>query len=246
MKILKIERVAKDFSGLQVLAGIDLEILQEECHAIIGPNGAGKSTLFNVITGLYKVSQGKIFFLDRDITNWSPHRIARLGISRSFQITNIFPKMTVFQNVRNAIVPKLNRRFNWVSSLDGDKKIAEECDEVIHLLALMDRKDVLASELSYGAQRQLEMALTLARDPLLIMLDEPTAGLTADESRKAVQMIKEVTKGKTLLIVEHDMEVVFSLANRITVLNNGEVLATGTPREIRENERVKMAYLGRS
>jgi branched-chain amino acid transport system ATP-binding protein len=245
MTIVKLEKVSKDFSGLQVLFSITLEILEGECHAIIGPNGAGKSTLFNIITGLYRPSGGKIFFLDKDITNWSAHKIARLGISRSFQITNIFPKMTVFENVRNAIVSKLNRRFDWVSLLNKDKKIGEECDRIMNLLVLMDKKDVPASELSYGAQRQLEMALTLARDPLLIMLDEPTAGLTADESRKAVQMIKQVTKGKTLLIVEHDMEVVFSLADRITVLNYGEVLATGTPAEIRENEKVKMAYLGR-
>ena len=245
MTIVKLKNISKDFSGLQVLVSITLEILEGECHAIIGPNGAGKTTLFNIITGLYRPSGGKIFFLDKDITNWAAYKIARLGISRSFQITNIFPKMTVFENVRNAIVSKLNRRFDWVSLLNRDKKIGEESDRMMNLLVLMDKKDVPASELSYGAQRQLEMALTLARDPLLIMLDEPTAGLTAEETRKAVQMIRQMTKGKTLLIVEHDMEVVFSLADRITVLNYGEVLATGTPAEIRENEKVKMAYLGR-
>jgi branched-chain amino acid transport system ATP-binding protein len=244
--ILRIENAVKDFSGLRVLLGINLEIMEGERHAIIGPNGAGKSTLFNVITGFYRLTSGRILFLDKDMTGWSIQKIARLGISRSFQIINIFPQMTVFENVRSAIISKFQRSFNWTTLLNRDEKIKEETDRIIDLTALTDVRDYPASELGYGAQRHLELALTMGRDPLLIMLDEPTSGLTVDESRKAVQLIRKVTEGKTLIIVEHDMEVVFSLADRVTVLNYGKILASGTPNEIRESEEVKMAYLGRA
>jgi len=245
MVILKLEDLFKDFSGLEVLFGVSLEIIKGECHAIIGPNGAGKSTLFNIITGIYKPTRGRIFFLDKDITSWPTHKIARMGLSRSFQIINTFPRMTVFENVRNAIVSRFQRRFDWTSFLNRSKEIARESDHMVTLLGLTDVRNIPASELSYGMQRKLELALTLARDPVLIMLDEPTAGLNAEETRIFVKLIKQVTEGKTLVMVEHDMEVVFNLADRITVLNYGEVLATGTPDEIRENEGVKKAYLGR-
>ena len=245
MVILKLEQIFKDFSGLEVLFGVSLEIIEGECHAIIGPNGAGKSTLFNIITGIYKPTRGRIFFLDKDITSWPAHKIARMGLSRSFQIINNFPRMTVFENVRNAIVSRFQRRFDWTSFLNRSKEITRESDHMVNLLGLTEVRNIPASELSYGMQRKLELALTLARDPVLILLDEPTAGLNAEETRIFVELIKQVTEGKTLVMVEHDMEVVFNLADRITVLNYGEVLATGTPNEIRENEGVKKAYLGR-
>ena len=245
MAILKLEEIFKDFSGLQVLFGISLEVIEGERHAIIGPNGAGKSTLFNLITGFYRPSKGKIFFSDKDITGWSVHKIARMGISRSFQIINIFPEMTIFENVRNAIVSKADRRFNWISLLDRSEEIRRESDRIIELIGMTDVRDFTVSELSYGRQRQLELALTLARDPVLVMLDEPTAGLDTEETRTFVQLIKQVTERKTLVVVEHDMEVVFDLADRITVINYGQVLATGSPDEIQENEEVKKAYLGR-
>jgi branched-chain amino acid transport system ATP-binding protein len=243
--ILKIDNVFKDFSGLEVLSGITLEVYAGERHAIIGPNGAGKSTLFNLITGLYRPRRGKIYFLGKDITSASVHRIACLGISRSFQIINVFPLMTVYENVRNAIISKYNYRFNWIRLLDRQTKIEQETDRVMDLLTLRDVRDTVASELSYGRQRHLELALTMARDPALILLDEPTAGLNSEESRGAVQLIRQVTAGRALIMVEHDMEVVFSLADRITVLNAGKLLATGTPKEIRDNEEVKKTYLGR-
>jgi len=243
--ILKVENIHKEFSGLQALAGINLEVYEGERHAIIGPNGAGKSTLFNIITGLFKPSKGKMFFREKEITGWPGYKIARLGLARSFQIINIFPKMTVYQNVRNAIISKFNRRLNWISFLDRDREIEGASHRIVELLGLNSVENVLAAELSYGMQRQLELALTLAREPVLVLLDEPTAGLTSDESRKIVRLIKQVTKGKTLLMVEHDMEVVFHLADRITVLNHGRILATGLPNEIRENEEIKKAYLGR-
>ena len=246
MAILRLRDIHKDFSGLQVLLGVSMEIQEGECHAVIGPNGAGKSTLFNIITGLYKPSRGEITFLERDITRSSIHKIARMGLSRSFQIINIFPKMTVFENVRIAVLSRFNRRFNWTSFLHRDRKILEESDKILSLIGMTNVRDVPACEMSYGMQRQLELALTLARDPILILLDEPTAGLNAEETRSMVPLIRRVVQGKTLVIVEHDMEVVFNLADRITVLNYGQVLATGTPEEIRGSEEVKKAYLGRA
>lgn len=243
--ILRIENLYKDFSGLEILSDITMEIVEGERHAIIGPNGAGKTTLFNTITGFYRPSRGKIFFLDKEITTWSAHKIARFGLSRSFQIINVFPKMTAYENVRSAVVSKFNRRLNCTSLLDRDRKVELESNRIIDLLRLTDVRDVLASELSYGRQRQLELALTVARDPVLIMLDEPTAGLSSEETRKAVPFIKQVAHGKTLVIVEHDMDVVFNLADRITVLNDGKILAVGAPDEIRQNKEVKDAYLGR-
>ena len=243
--ILQIEGLFKEFSGLKVLSGITMDVCEGERHAIIGPNGAGKTTLFNIITGFYKPSRGKIRFLDGDITGSSVHRIARMGISRSFQIINVFPKMTIYENVRNAIVSKHNRRLNWGRLLDRDRSITQESERILDILSLGDVRNVLATELSYGRQRHLELALTVARDPVMIMLDEPTAGLNSDETRNAIQLIKQVTEGKTLILVEHDMDVVFNISDRITVLNNGEVLAVGTPHEIRHNEEVKKAYLGR-
>ena len=243
--ILKIEDLYKDFSGLQVLSGVTLEVLDKERHVIIGPNGSGKTTFFNIITGYYKPSRGKIYFFDKNITSWPPQKIARLGISRSFQIINIFPRLTVYENVRSAVVSKFNRRFNWVSLLDRDRKIERESEGIVSLLELTDIRDVQASELSYGKQRHLELALTIAREPILIMLDEPTAGLTSEETQKVVQLIRRLTEGKTLVMVEHDMEAAFNLADRITVFNNGSILATGRPDEIREDEKVKKVYLGR-
>jgi len=245
MAILQLRNIYKDFSGLEVLCGISLEIQRGERHAIIGPNGAGKSTVFNVITGLYKPSKGKIFFLDQDITGWPAHKIALLGLVRSFQITTIFPAMTVFENLRTAVVSKFNRRFNMASLLSRSKEIRRECDRILEWLRLSHVRDVPACELSYGWQRRLEVSLTLALDPVLILLDEPTAGIDVKETLTFVQFMKEATEGKTLVIVEHDMDVVFNIADRVTVLNNGEVLVSGTLNEIRENEEVQKAYAGR-
>jgi len=244
-EILRVESLAKDFSGLLVLSRIDVNIMEGERHAIIGPNGAGKTTLFNIITGFWRPNKGRISFRDKDITRWPAHKIARLGLARSFQIINVFPKMTVYENIRSAVISRFNRRFNCTSLLDRDKKTERESDRILDLLRLTDVRNVLAAELSYGRQRQLELALTVARDPILIMLDEPTAGLSSEETRKAIPFIKQIVEGKTLVIVEHDMDVVFNLADRITVLNDGRVLATGSPDEIRNSPDVKNAYLGR-
>ena len=243
--ILRLDSLTKDFSGLEVLNNISMDVLEGERHAIIGPNGSGKTTLFNIITGRYEPSKGRVSFFDRNITGWPAHKIARLGLCRSFQIINVFPKMTVYENVRSALVSKFNRRLNWTSLLNRDKRIELESDRIIDLLSLRGERNVLAFELSYGLQRHLELALTIAREPTLVMLDEPTAGLNSEETKSVVRLIRKLTEGKTLIMVEHDMEVVFDLADRITVLSSGRLLATGTVDEIRSNEEVKKVYLGR-
>ena len=244
INILELKDVYKDFEGLEVLFGINLDIRQGERHAIIGPNGAGKSTIFNLITGKYPLSRGKIFFQGQDVTRASPYKLNRKGLSRSFQITNIFKTMTVFHNVRNAILSRNKIRFNFLSRLDKMEAINRQTEDVLRQIGLLERKDIIAGLLSYGEQRALEIGLTIATEPKLILLDEPTAGMSSEETREAVKLIGQVTEGKTLIIVEHDMEVVFSLADRITVLYYGEVLASGPPEKIRNDQKVKDAYLG--
>jgi branched-chain amino acid transport system ATP-binding protein len=242
--ILELRGIYKDFEGLEVLFGIDLEIKEGERHAIIGPNGAGKSTLFNLITGKYLPSRGKIFFKGKDITGKNPFKLNRLGMARSFQIVNIFSTMTVFENVRNVILSKNKIYYNMFSLLSRMDGINTHAEKLLEQIGLLERKDAIAGELSYGQQRALEIGLTIATDPQLILLDEPTAGMSSEETRDAVKLIERVTEGKTLVIVEHDMEVVFSIASRISVIYYGEVLASGPPEEIRNDQRVKDAYLG--
>jgi branched-chain amino acid transport system ATP-binding protein len=245
MTALELRDIHHDFSGLQVLTGIDLAVREGERHAVIGPNGAGKSTLFNIITGRYAPRRGHVLYRGRDITGAAPHRIARLGVGRSFQIINTFPRLTVFQNVRSAVLSRRKMRLDAWSLLDRQADVSREAEETLGMVGLLDRRDVPANALSYGGQRELEIALTVATRPDLVMLDEPTAGLNSEDTRRAVDLIRQVTEGRTLVMVEHDMEVVFNLADRISVIYYGRVLATGTPDEIRTNEEVKRAYLGR-
>ena len=242
---LELRDIHHDFSGLQVLTGVNLSVAPGERHAIIGPNGAGKSTLFNIISGRLRPRKGRVLYGEHDITGAPPHRIARLGVGRSFQIINTFPRLTVYQSVRSAVVSRRGMRLDAWHVLDRQQDVAQETEQVLELLGLTGRRDTPASALSYGEQRELEIALTVAVRPDLILLDEPTAGLNTEETRKAIGLIRRVTDGKTLVMVEHDMEVVFTLADRISVLHYGEVLATGPPDEIRSNEQVQRAYLGR-
>jgi len=242
--ILELKGIYKDFEGLQVLSDINLEIREGERHAVIGPNGAGKSTLFNLITGKYSPSKGRVYLKGADITGANPFKPNRMGMARSFQITNIFRTMTVFENVRSAILSKNKIRYDLLSRLSKMEEIHSQTEKVLGEIGLLGRKDNTAGELSYGQQRALEIGLTIATDPELILLDEPTAGMSSEETREAVKLIERVTEGKTLIIVEHDMEVVFKIANRISVLYYGQVLASGLPEEIRNDPKVKDAYLG--
>jgi branched-chain amino acid transport system ATP-binding protein len=244
MSILLVKNLYKDFSGLKVLNGVDFTVEKGEKHALIGPNGAGKSTLFNLITGKYRVSRGKIYFQGQEITGLRPHEIVHRGIARSFQIINIFPGMSVFENIRNAIVSKQQMRFQVTALLGKNKQVQRETEEIMELMGLSDRRHVQMSALSYGEQREMEIALTLALDPELILLDEPTAGLNKMETERLIDLLRRITRDKTVVIVEHDMNVVFGLADRISVLYYGRILATGNQQEIRNNEEVKKAYLG--
>jgi len=244
MPVLRLNGVSKHFGGIHIIEDVNLEILEGEKHALIGPNGAGKSTLFNLITGFYSPTQGTIHLKDTRIDGLAPYKVIRLGIARSFQIINIFKEMQVYENVRNAIVAKHRCSLMFSRLLTSLKKVHEETETILDRIHLQPFRNELAGTLGYGQQRALELGLTIALDPEVVLLDEPGAGLTPEETRGIVRLIREVTAGKTLVIVEHDMDVVFDLADRISVLNRGTILATGTPEEIKRNEAVKEVYLG--
>jgi branched-chain amino acid transport system ATP-binding protein len=244
--ILQLIDVYKYFDGSKVINGIDLSVSLGEKHALIGPNGAGKSTIFNLITGRYSVSRGRILFKGRNIAGLPPHKISHLGIARSFQIINVFKDMTVFENVRNAIVARHGHSLSIFSLIGNLRGIREETDCLLERIHLTPVQRELAGTLPYGQQRALEIGLTIALDPELILLDEPTAGMTPGETREVIKLIRETTQGKTLMIVEHDMEVVFDLADRISVIHLGKNVTTATPEEIRQNVTVKGIYLGSS
>lgn len=244
MNILETKGLYHDFKGLKVLFDINLEVKKGERHAIIGPNGAGKTTLFNLITGTYVPKKGRVFFKGKDVTGSPPEELVRQGMGRSFQITSIFSKLTAFQNIRIGILSKRGIRFNIYKSVDDMEDITQETEELLKQINLYDVKDVPAGILSYGQQRSLEIGMALATDPELVMLDEPSAGMSKEEIYYAVELIRKLTENKTVVIIEHDMDVVFSLADRITVLHQGAILASGPPNEIRENQAVKDAYLG--
>jgi len=242
--ILQLQGLRKSFGETDIIRGVDLEVTPGERRALIGPNGAGKSTLFHLISGNLSPSAGTIAFQGRDITGWTPQRVNRLGLARSFQITNIFPKLTVFENIRLAVMrqqPQATAFWRLVNRLPGLREATEQLLERVRLQA---RSDALAGELSYSEQRSLEIAMTVASDPQLILLDEPMAGMSSEETDYTLNLIREVTVGRALLIVEHDMDVVFKLADRISVLVYGQVIATGTPDEIRQHQGVREAYLG--
>ena len=244
MNILETKGLYHAFKKLEVLFDINLDVKEGERLALIGPNGAGKTTLFNVITGRYHATQGQAFFKGKEITQSEPHQLSRLGMGRSFQITTTFAKLTAFQNIRQAILSKRGIRFQMLRKLDKMQDVTEETDEVLKRINLTRERDIPAGLLSYGKHRALEISMALATDPDLIMLDEPTAGMSRDETHTAVELIRRLTEGKTVVIIEHDMDVVFSLADRITVLHYGRILASGPPAEIRDNQEVKDAYLG--
>jgi len=244
MNILETKRLYHDFNRLEVLFDVNLKVKEGERHAIIGPNGAGKTTLFNVITGTYEPSRGAVFFKGEEVTGSKPHHMVRLGMGRSFQITSTFSRLTAFQNIRMGVLSARGIRFNLFRKVDKMEDITKETDEILERINLYGERDVPASALSYGKHRSLEISMALATNPDVVMLDEPTAGMSKDETRYAIELIRRLTEGKTAVIIEHDMDVVFSLADRITVLHLGEILASGPPDQIRENQAVKNAYLG--
>lgn len=242
--ILQLHDVHKSFGEAHIIRGAELELRDGERHAVIGPNGAGKSTLFHLISGQLQPTSGKIVLGDTPIQGRSPEHINHLGLSRSFQITNIFPGLTVFENLRIAVMRKHRMQYHFWRSVQSYPEVREQTEKLLEQVRLQDKQSVCAAELSYSEQRALEIGMTLASDPRVILLDEPMAGMSHEETDYALQLIREVTQGRSLLIVEHDMDVVFSLCDRISVLVYGQVIATGTPDEIRADRRVQEAYLG--
>ena len=241
---LELVDLAKRFGRNEIIRGISLAIPTGERHAVIGPNGAGKSTLFNLVSGRFAPSAGRILLNGTDITARKPFEINRLGLSRSFQITNLFHRLSVFENLRCAVLWSLGYRYSFWHRLEGLRDAEQRAEEILLRIGLKRRRKTLAGLLTYAEQRALEMGITIAGGASVILLDEPTAGMSRSETAAAVALIKDVTQGKTLVMVEHDMSVVFGLADRISVVVYGQVIATGTPAEIRANAQVKEAYLG--
>lgn len=242
--ILTLKGLRKSFGEIDIIRGIDFELLSQERHAIIGPNGAGKSTLFHLISGNLAPSSGAIEFGGQQIGGMQPEAINKLGLSRSFQITNIFPKLSVFENLRIAVMQRYGLQYTFWKLIENQLRVQQNAEKLLEMVRLTSRAKTIAEEMSYSEQRSLEIAMTLASDPKVILLDEPMAGMSHDETTYTAELIREVTQGRALMIVEHDMDVVFSLSDRISVLVYGEIIATGTPEEIRNNTNVKEAYLG--
>lgn len=241
---LELRDVYKRFGRTEIIRGVNLEIEAGLRHAIIGPNGAGKSTLFNLITAKYPVTSGRIQLKGEDITRLRPYQINRRGLSRSFQVTNIFPRLSVFENLRCGVLWSLGYRYSCWHFVNGLRDVQERTEVVLEQIHLTARRDVPAGVLSYAEQRALEVGIALAGSPDVILLDEPTSGMSRSETEQAVALIRRVTAGKTLVIVEHDMGVVFDLADRIAVLVYGEIIANDTPEKIRSSAAVQEAYLG--
>jgi branched-chain amino acid transport system ATP-binding protein len=243
---LELIGVTKDFGLAQIIRDVSLEVAHGERHAIIGPNGAGKSTLFHLISGRIQRTSGEIRLEGRRIDGLQPFDIYRLGLARSFQITNIFPRLSVYENLRCATLWSLGHRYAFWRGIDGLADVREKTEWIMDEIGLSARRDVLAGVLSYAEQRALEIGVTVAGGAKVILLDEPTAGMNATESAHAVQLIRKVSEGRTLVMVEHDMGVVFDLADRISVLVYGRIVASDTPERIRENAEVQEAYLGQA
>jgi branched-chain amino acid transport system ATP-binding protein len=241
---LKTERLSRSFAGFRAVNDVSLEIPLGGVRTIIGPNGAGKTTFFNLLSGLLPPSEGRIFFDGRDITELKPYQRARLGIARSFQITNIFAKLTVRENVRLAVQAEYDGRANFFLPTRRMGDLAGKTDAILSDIGLENVAGALAENLSHGDQRRLEIGLVLARDPKVLLLDEPLAGMSPTETHATVELIQRISPGRTIVLVEHDIDVIMSISNSITVMQTGGILAMGTPAEIRGNDAVQRAYLG--
>lgn len=244
MTILSLRDVRKSFGQTEIIRGVSLDIEQGEKHAIIGPNGAGKSTLFHLISGRYSVTGGSIQFKGQPIENKPPYEINRLGLARSFQVTNIFQRMTVAENIRCALLWSSGYKYSFWHLLGRQTSLNEKVEQTLAQIGLQARARIPAGELAYAEQRALELGIAIASGAEMILLDEPVAGMSHSEAENAVQLIRKITQGKTLIMVEHDMNIVFDMADRISVLVYGELIATDKPQSIRSNSKVQEAYLG--
>lgn len=244
MAILKLKEVSKHFGALEVLSRIDLEVEGGKVTSVIGPNGAGKTTLFNVISGRFPVSSGSIFFKDREISSLKEHEITLAGLARSFQITNIFPNLSVWDNVFLAAQTRSPQRIGLFTRVEKLGEVKRRCEEVLQRVGLAPWKDTPAGQLSHGDQRHLEIGMTLATGPELLLLDEPTSGMSPAEAAQTMDLIQDLSRDVTILLIEHNMDIVMNVSDRIVVLNFGRKIAEGTPEEIADNEEVCRIYLG--
>lgn len=243
-EMLRIRGLAKRFGRTEVLRGVDLAVRQGERVAVIGPNGAGKSTLFHVVSGRFAPDAGEVWLRGQRIDGLRPHQVHRLGLSRSFQVSSIFPTLSVLDHLRCALLWPMGYRYTFWRRLSALARLRAQAEALLERLGLSHRAQVPAARLSYAEQRALELGLALASDAPLILLDEPTAGMSRSETRHFVDLIARETAGRTLVVIEHDMEVVFRLADRIAVMAEGQVIAFDTPERIRADARVQQAYLG--
>ena len=241
---LILENVAKTFGKTEIIRGVNLKVKKGEIHSLIGPNGAGKSTLYNLISGVFKITSGSIKFDGREIQNMPAYNIFRLGLSRSFQITNIFPKLTVFENIRCGLLWNLKYGYSIIKLLQSQNKLNEKTNEILEMISLTHCAKEQAGLLSYADQRALEIGITIAGGAETILLDEPTAGMSKSETERAVNLIHKISNERTLLIVEHDMGVVFDLSDTISVLVYGQIICSDKPENVKNNSEVRKAYLG--
>ena len=244
MAILKVEHLNKAFGGLQATCDVNYEMQNGELSAIIGPNGAGKSTLFNLLTGYHRADSGAVFFQGKNITNWPPHRIARLGIARAFQVSNIYLALTTYENIRQAVLAQQKRTLTFFTP--ANRLAKKETMELLEVTGLSQYSDMTAGNLSQGDKKRLELAIALGSKPDLLFLDEPTAGMSAEENHETMELVRRLNQemGLTILFTEHDMAVVFGYARRLTVLHQGSIIAEGSPDEVRSNETAQKIYLG--
>ncbi len=241
---VELKNLEKRFGKTEIIRGVSLDVASGERHAVIGPNGAGKSTLFNLISGRFQPSSGSIHLRGENITGLRPFEINRRGLSRSFQVTNIFPRLSVWENVRCAVLWSKGYKYSFWQNIDRLEDVRARTAEILDQINMTNRAEIPAGVLSYAEQRALEIGITIAGGADIILLDEPTAGMSRSETEHAVALIRKVSEGRTLIIIEHDMGVVFDLADRISVLVYGQILATDQPAKIKSNQKVQEAYLG--
>ncbi len=244
MEILKTEKLTKRFGGLVAVNQVDIDIEENRLTSIIGPNGAGKTTVFNLLTGLIKPDDGKIYFKGKEITKHPPHRIVREGIARSFQISNVFTELPLFENIRIAVQAEKGHGFEMLSSTNSLDEVNGRAFEIIRAIGLDGKENIVTKNLSYGDKRILEIGIALASNPKVLLLDEPTSGLASRETGKMTEFIQGLSKELTVIVIEHDMNLVLSISDHIIVLHQGRVIAEGTPDEIKRNDEVQEAYLG--
>jgi len=242
--ILELQDLSKSFGGLHAVQGVNLKVFPGDRKAIIGPNGAGKTTLFNVITGIYPATSGHVLLFGRDVTKWPSHKRTALGMARTFQVTSLFPKLTVLDNVLLAIKGIRKSKFVMWRFMSSYREVYDKAHKLLDKVGFLDRKDVEVRNLSHGEQRQLEIVLGLASDPKILLLDEPAAGLSSGESQEMVKFLMQLDPNLAILLIEHDMDVVFDVADHISVLHFGEVLEAGPTEQIRRSAKVQQVYLG--